>query len=265
MLNLINPEDAEGQPILEIVKEYRKSQVSRFPVDVRFTNCEARFFDTRFPGKAIATVFSETNHKNEEYWVIESRLIQNERFRNNRAHQKQTKDTKKLLRFMRDYIRTVSIKEIASVSAPTFQGHVSSWKDQAMSKVRDHCTIHRDELMDEIMRMKAVGYAPQTKRFMEIMEIGVPHWEEKARRFTRKVMQVYVFINPDETVELYCPDTLGYAGIQHGNNFYNALVEAPECIQQQVAMLRMMEIKTFVAEVGVRVSDNSFWIEVMGE
>lgn len=260
MLNLINPEEAEGQPILEIVKEYRKFQVSRFPVDVEFTERTARFLDTRHPDKAIAMV-----EKCEDFWVITSRLIQNERFRNKRAHQKQTKDTKKLLRFMRDYIRTVSIKEIASTSAPTFQGHVSGWKDQAMSKVRDHCTIHRDELMDEIMRMKAVGYVPQTKRFMEIMEIGVPHWEEKTRRFTRKVMQVYVMINTDDTVEVYCPDKLGYAGIQEGNNFYNSLVEAPECIQQQVAMLRMMEPKTFVAEVGVRVNDNSFWVEVMGE
>lgn len=260
MLNLINPEEAEGQPILEIVKEYRKFQVSRFPVDVKFTEREARFYDTRHPEKAIAAV-----EKCEDYWVISSRLIQNERFRNKRANQKQTKDTKKLLRFMRDYIRTVSIKEIASASASTFQGHVSSWKDQAMNKVRDYCTIHRDELMDEIMRMKAVGYVPQTKRFMEIMEIGVPHWEEKTRRFTRKVMQVYVMINTDDTVEVYCPDKLGYAGVQEGNNFYNSLSEAPECIQQQVAMLRMMEPKVFVAEVGVRVNDNAFWIEVMGE
>ena len=100
---------------------------------------------------------------------------------------------------------------------------------------------------------------------MEIMEIGVPHWEEKNRRNSRKVMQVHVIINTDETVEVYCPDKLGYAGVQEGNNFYNSLAEAPECIQQQVAMLRMMEPKAFVAEVGVRVSDNTFWIEVMGE
>ena len=214
MLNLINPEEAEGQPILEIVKEYRKFQVSRFPVDVKFTEREARFYDTRHPEKAIAAV-----EKCEDYWVISSRLIQNERFKNSRTHQKQTKDTKKLLRFMRDYIRTVSVKEIGEASRSSFQASVNLWKEQAMNKVRDHCTIQRDELMDEIMRMKAVGYVPQTKRFMEIMEIGVPHWEEKNRRNNRKVMQVHVIINIDETVEVYCPDKLGYAGIQEGNNF----------------------------------------------
>ena len=219
MLNLVNPEEAEGKPILEIVKEYRKFQVSRFPVDVKFTEREARFYDTRYPSKAIAAVFLETNDKNEEHWVIESRLIKNERFKNSRTHQKQTKDTKKLLRFMRDYIRTVSVKEIGEASRSSFQASVNLWKEQAMNKVRDHCTIQRDELMDEIMRMKAVGYVPQTKRFMEIMEIGVPHWEEKNRRNNRKVMQVHVIINIDETVEVYCPDKLGYAGIQEGNNF----------------------------------------------
>lgn len=264
MLNLINPEDG-NEHVVKLVKEYRKTQVSRFPVDVRFSPRKTWFYDTRHPDKHIAILGYDTNPAGEYVFTIESRLINSARLTGDRAHQKITKDPKKMLKFMRDFIRTVSIGEMANASKHQFESSVHLWKEQALSKVRDYCTLGRDDLMEEVTRMKAVGYVPQTKKFTEIMEMGLEHWEERKRRAQRKVMQVYVHVNPDETVELYCPDHMGYAGIQHGNNFYETLADAPTCIQQQVAMLRMMELKTFVPEVGIRVSESSCWVEVMGE
>jgi hypothetical protein len=265
MLNFINPEEAEGCEILNIVKDYRKSQVSRFPVDVKFGQQFARFYDTRHPEKAIAAVFRREDEKGKEFWVIESRLIEATRFTGARRHQKRTTDVKKLLRYMQDYIRTISVAEIANRWHRDFDQAIRDWMYSADKLVRDHCTVTRDELMREILRLQATGYTPQTERFAQIIQAGVPAWEEKMRRESRKVMQVYVCVNTDDTVEVYCPDKLGYAGIQEGNNFYQSIDDAPLSIQQQVAMLRMMEMKTFVPEVGVRTSENGYWVEVMGE
>ena len=265
MLNFVNPEDVEGQEILSIVKEYRKSQVSRFPVDVRFAQQLARFYDTRHPEKAIATVFRGMDDKNKEYWAIESRLIHVGRFTGSRRHQKRTTDVKKLLRYMQDYIRTVTVSEIADRWHRDFESAIRDWTYSADRLVRDHCTVSRDELMQEILRLQAIGYTPQTARFAHIVQSGIPAWEEKVRRESRKVMQVYVHLNTDDTVEVFCPDKLGYAGIQEGNNFFQSLDDTPVAIRQQIAMLRMMEAKVFVPEVGVRVTDTGYWIEVMGE
>jgi hypothetical protein len=265
MLNLVNPEDVEGQEILSIVKEYRKSQVSRFPVDVKFGQQFARFYDTRHPEKAIASVFRGMDGKNKEYWAIESRLIHVGRFTGSRRHQKHTTDVKKLLRYMQDYIRTVTVSEMADRWHRDFETSIRDWMYSADKLVRDHCTVTRDELMREILRLQATGYTPQTERFAHIVQSGVPAWEEKMRRESRKVMQVYVHLNTDDTVEVFCPDKLGYAGIQAGNNFFQSLDDTPVAIRQQIAMLRMMEAKVFVPEVGVRVTDTGYWIEVMSE
>jgi hypothetical protein len=266
MLNFIDVDKAEGNPLLEITKEFRRVQVSRFPLNVVFTSgIQAKFYDSRFPNlKPIANVWQDSDREG-DYWVIESRNIVNEKYRNERRHRKQTKDNKKLLRFMRDYIKPISSQDVAIDKLSNFQHHIEEWKRDAEMKMRSATEISRNDVMAEIIRMKAIGYQPQTEKFARIMENGVEAWEEYRRRRERRIMQVHVLINPDDSVEVYCPDLLGYGGIQQGNNNYNSLEEIPVCIQQQVAMLRMMEDKAFIPEIGNKINSNQYWIEVMPE
>lgn len=266
MLNFIDVEKAEGTPLLEIIKEFRRVQVSRFPINVVFTSgIQAKFFDSRFTNtKPIANVWQDSGSEG-DFWVIESRNIVNEKYKNERRHRKQTKENKKLLRLMRDNIKPISSQEIAMDKRIHFQAAVDEWKRDAEMKMSGVTNISRSDVMAEVSRMKAVGYRPQTEKFAHIMDHGLELWDEYRRRRERRIMQVHVLINPDESVEVYCPDLLGYGGIQQGNNNYNSLGEAPLCVQQQVAMLRMVEDKGFIPEVGSKINAAQFWIEVMPE
>lgn len=272
MLNLINPESVETAPILEVVREFRRVQVSRFPLDVKFTTFHrgdgALFFDSRIQSKtALAKVWQDEDEKGNKFWIVESRLINNDRYvrGNDRKHQKHTKDPKKLLRYMRDAVRPYSAKEIAKMSEELREHHVDMWKHQALAQMRTMCDIDRGDVMREMLRMRAVGYKPQTEKFAQVMEQGLAAWEEANRRTKRNVMQVHVFINPDESVEVFCDDKLGYRGINQGVTTYASLAEAPECIQQHVAMLRMMDDKAFIPEVGTKVDARNYWVEVFPE
>ena len=226
MLNLINPEIVEGKEIMSLIREFRRVQVSRFPINVKFIDTDvgsAKFYDSRFEQQAlVAELWKESNGKEKDYWVLESRLIHNDRYRGDRRTQKQTKDTKKMLRYMRDFIKPLSAKEIAYAAREVRNTRIAMWKHEAIDKMRETCSFDRDHVMEELVRMKAVGYKPQTEVMARIMEHGVSAWEEAKRRSDRKVMQVHVFINPDESVEVFCDDNLGYGGINHGVTVFNS-------------------------------------------
>lgn len=268
MLEITNPEGLQHEGLRAVLQEFRRVQVSRFPIKVLCIGKTVRFRDSRFPeGRQIAEVSVEEDEKGNEYFCIESRLIDNTRYvrGNDRKHQKHTKDPKKLLRYMRDYIRPFSAKDIAANSVEMRQSQLDRWHGQAMSLMRDLCNIDRSEVMEEMIRMKAVGYKPQTEKFARVMEQGIPAWEEAKRRKDRKVANVHVFVNPDESVEIYCASKEGYRGLVSGVTNFNSLAESPTFIQEQVAMLRMMEDTAFVPEVGTKVDANNYWIEVSPE
>ena len=75
-------------------------------------------------------------------------------------------------------------------------------------------------------------------------------FEEHTRRRTKKD-STHIFINPDDSV---------HATFKENTSTYQTLEEMPEHMQQQVAMLRMVESETFIAEVGMKVSANTYWI-----
>jgi hypothetical protein len=269
MLHLINPEEVEGAVVLDLVRDFRRVQVSRFPINVKFDVSgnmgSARFYDSRFPTHTIAMLWAESDKDGSKFWVLDSRLIHNERYRTSRRNQKHTKDLKKLLRYMRDYVKPLSAKEIAGSCKEVMSSRLGRWKHDAIDQMRNACNFDRDDVMQEIVRMKAVGYQPQTPMFAKLMEQGVALWEEAKRRQDRKVMQVHIFVNPDESIELFCDDKLGYGGINQGVTVYNSIDEAPMNIQQSLAMLKMLEEKTFVPEVGTKVNETNYWVEIHPE
>lgn len=268
MLDIQGDDEIEHDELKQVLKEFRRVQVSRFPIRADCEEMSIRFFDSRIPhSKQLAEVSVETNDKDEEYFCLESRLIINDRFMrgNNRRNQKHTKDPKKLLRYMRDYVKPFSAKEISRESAEYHDRFTGHWRNEAESLMRDLCNMSREEVMQEMIRMQAIGYKPQTEKFAQMMEKGLPAWVEYKRRAERSVMNVHVFINPDESVEVYCSDKLGFAGINQGTTPFNSLADTPTSIQQHVAMLRMMDNKAFIPEVGTKIDANNYWVEVFPE
>ena len=166
---------------------------------------------------------------------------------------------------MRDYVKPFSAKEIAHQTIEQHERPTRVWRGEAESLMRDLCNMSREEVMQEMIRMQAIGYKPQTEKFAQMMEKGLPAWVEYKRRAERSIMTVHVFINPDESVEVYCSDKLGFAGINQGTTPFNSLADTPTSIQQHVAMLRMMDDGAFIPEVGTKIDANNYWVEVFPE
>jgi hypothetical protein len=170
-----------------------------------------------------------------------------------------------MLRYLREFIRPHSSKDIAQQSVELHDEYVNMWKREAQSEYRSVNSINASDVFEELRQMKLIGYTPRTEKFVSLMNKGLPAWEEFTRRTSRSVMRVHVFFNPDESVEIFCADKVGYQGINQGTSAYMSINEAPLCIQHHIAMLRMMEDKAFIPEVGTKVDNNNYWVEVFPE
>ena len=264
MLNITTPQ--EINPIFtQLLADFRRIQVSRFPVNVLSRNPDGSllvFEDSRFPTKttkvhAIVGTLRDagTDKKGKQLYEIRSRLINNEKYasHNDDYYSKTTNDPKKIAKYMKDYFKPFTPTEVAQRSLSRFESHHETWKDELRWKLRDIINPSAEELLNEVIHLHMMGVEFKSDRFKKIITDGVPMYEEQKRRQAVKIHgnACNVFVNPDESVQVTNKDV---------SELYQSMLEAPEHIQQQVAMLRLVETDTYIPEVGMKLGENTYWI-----
>jgi hypothetical protein len=261
MLNIINPE--EMNPIFtQLIADFRRTQVSRFPITVTARNHGSLivFEDNRFPAQntrvenIVGTLRDAgLDKKNKQTYEVRSRLIQNEKYaeHNDDYHSRTTNDAKKVGKFLKDYFKPFTPTEIAQKSVRKFEAHDDEWRDEYRYKLREVVAVEPTELFAEVQYLVSLGVEFNSDKFKRIVTEGMPMFAEHMRRKNESRKTTHVFINPDDSVQA------SYGDI---TNTYQTLEGMPEHMQQQVAMLRMVESDTFIAEVGMKVSANTYWV-----
>jgi hypothetical protein len=261
MLNIINPE--EINPIFtQLIADFRRTQVSRFPINVHSRNHGSLilFEDSRFPAKntkvenIVGTLRDcGLDKKDKQTYEVRSRLINNEKYasHNDDYFSRTTNDPKKIGKFLKDYFKPFTPTEIAQKSVRRFEGHDDEWRDEYRYKLREVVAVEPTELFAEVQYLVALGVEFNSDKFKRIVTEGMPMFTEHMRRKNESRKTTHIFINPDDSIQA------SYGDI---TNTYQTLEGMPEHMQQQVAMLRMVESDTFIAEVGMKVSANTYWI-----
>jgi hypothetical protein len=261
MLNIINPE--EINPIFtQLIADFRRTQVSRFPINVTARNHGELiiFEDSRFPAKntkvhnIVGTLRDAgTDKNNKQQYEVRSRLINNEKFaaHNDDYYSRTTNDPKKVGKFLKDYFKPFTPNEIAGLTSSRFSSHDDEWRDEFRWKLRDVVAIEPSELFAEVQHLQALGVEFNSDKFKRIVTEGMPMFSEHMRRKNESRKVTHVFINPDDSVQ---------ATYKEITSTYQTAEEMPKDMQQQVAMLRMVEADTFIPEVGMKMSTNTYWI-----
>jgi hypothetical protein len=274
MLNL-KLNDKVSPTIVSILTEFRRSQVSRFPIEVEAHEndaCKVRFVDSRFPNNSwrLHNVLAKLDivdydKHNKPVFQITCRLINNEKYvsYNELYNTKETSDPKKLLKLLKDYVKPYSAQEIAHKSYEAIDLKFSAWTHEP-SELFQECTrgLTRSDIAEEVIRLKMAGVQFHTEKFQRVAEEGLEHYYESKRRASIKSCKTHVLVQPDSSVVI---TTLPNGAVETGNATYENMETVPVAIQQAVAMLRMVEANTFVPETGMKVSDNRFWVEVNPE
>lgn len=272
MLNL-NVRDTLNPVLKQLLTDFRRVQVSRFPIDVVQHNDDdvqaIKFVDSRFPSDTwrkdrILAYLSITGHddKNRPKMTLYSRLIENAKYnaRNDEHRQKITSDPKKMAAWLREYVKPYSQEEVMRRSTATVAYDYNEWRTKPRQEFREITQrLTTEDIAEEIMYLQSVGVQFRSEKFQQVATQGLELYAEAKRRMNTPKRNVHVFIQPDGSVLVLAPKGDGYPGVELQ---YESLEKAPEFIQQQIAMLRLCERGQYIPEVGKMGNDNDYWVHV---
>lgn len=251
----------------EILTNFRRTQVSRFPVEVIVKHENSMvFIDSRFPiahhemtnvQKILGSVWTDDKGR----VVVESRLIQNDKYavHNSDYRTRKTQDPRKALKYIKEYIKPYTSHEIANRTISNAEYAFNSHRDKVGWKAREYRLQDIEVLHAELMHMKTMGYEPKTDAVRKLMTEGFEHIEHAMRMKDTEFPKVHVHIAPDESVTVAV--LAKHSNLEMGAYTHETLAAAPTFIQQQVGLLKMMDKNTHVPDVGYKSSDTEFWIE----
>lgn len=221
------------------------------------------FKDPKNPNEIAGVV---TYEKHDNKWVIQSRLITNNKYRtwSKDFNKKTTNGRDKALKVALQYILPYSYKEIAQRTlgdSDKVRHVVEDWYGQSLYKARRMMdSLNRDVLMKEVAALKALGVKFQTPEFAAFAEEGLTLYAEYKER--KQFVTLFHFVQQTEG-DMYAvstttnSDSSGYhKEFDKDAVVYRSFDSMPENIQATVAMLKMLGEGSI--EEGVRIADNQF-------
>jgi len=278
VLDIINIEKLKDPVMVTLLKDFQRTHSSKYKVIAHVHEEEGYentvvFVDSRKPfnfaaGNSLPRLrdmigYIEQGGKNDHgkmTYKITSRLIENEKFRSGSHDYRVRKGVSipVFLKHMKKYLTPFSADEMIEFTRRDASRGFQHWVYEA-SNTWDKIVspINGRAILEEVQKLKAMGVVPQTKAFEDVYEHGVDAFEEYKRRSNRLFENMSnVFINPDETVTI-----TRIVSNKATTEEYQSVYECPAYIQEGITMLNMVEVHTFVGDVGLRVSSNTYWID----
>ena len=262
---LVLPENMSDlrSELREVLMELRRGHVSRFPIHVKAYSTTMRFYDSRFMGgtdvdDALVAKFGvDTHDKGHFVYTVFAHTIENDKYRcgSQDFHTKQSRDPKKMLRVLREHVKPLSAPRVASLSRRNFHSRLTDWHQSLRSTYRRTTeAIDLDGIVEELIMLQQMGFKPQTAKLSRLMDDAVPAYQEMKRVKERSTIRVHILINPDGSVSVSDWDDKTVS--------VESMEKTHKNVQEQVAILRMMDAGAFVPEVGMKVNENQYWVDV---
>jgi hypothetical protein len=231
-------------------------------IDVEITQNESRksmvcyiatFFDRRFPdAEKIGSVMWDYGRSVNSYeYVITSRLIENAKFSpwNSRDfNATRTKDMKKAIKKAIGSIIPYQWQELASKSKSDAERAHRTWAEENSSVSRNFNLSHVD-LIEEMENLLSQGVVFKTQSFKQAVG-SIPMWKEYRERISTPAKMECVMY------------ALGKVNVSQGNEAreYPNDEALPEDVRQKIGLLKLMDDKKLIPQVGYKFDANTFWI-----
>ena len=209
----------------------------------------------------------------EATYGVYSRKIQNDKYGSHRSqfNMIMSSDVNKAVKNVSKYVVPYSARELAQAFYDPMARNVINILQGIESKARDHVGLLRHDwnaMLLEIRSLKAKGVeftTPEFKRIAEdVDDVYGAYESEKARkvgalfvRFHKIGEETYVTLQEAINVRD------NYQEIKLGENTYATVPvsELPEDIVGSVSVLNILNNEQYVANVGMKLDNNHFWIE----
>jgi len=278
MLNLNNMEALIHVELEQLLTDFRRVQVSRFPIDVMVntTGQTIAFNDSRYPtdafhkSKCLALLYFDGHDKktSKKIFTVESRLIQNDRYspRSSEYYTKSSSDVKKVAKMLRDYVKPYTGLEVAQNTLRSAELNFQNWRDKPAVDSSDAVShLYREDLLEIFNSLKSLGVPAVNHKMQKVYDVALPAYLVALERKGNKFAGVHISFNPDDSVVVTCMRDDEATSISKGSITYEGLEACPAFVQQQVSMLRIMEDNSYLPNVGTRINDKTFWIDTLGQ
>ena len=202
-------------------------------------------------------------------YMIHSRKIQNDKFADHREQYNMmfTADLKKAVRIALSKLTPYSPRDMAEVSYGAFASNIEAERSKVYRRVSDlvEPLREKDNLTLELENLINQGASFVTEAFRNAAEdylYAKREWEAKRNKAAPAYYVSVRMVGDEQWV-----DIVDVANVQMYKSIVDAptqslpLTDVPEDIQGKLAVLSMANVNQYMAGVGRRATEKSFWVE----
>jgi len=195
-----------------------------------------------------------TNDGSSVVYCVESDKIENEKFSvsSDGYRIRQSKDMAKAVKVALKVLTTLDHDDIEERCGANLRQAVYSLNNEAQEKLYDKLSIPRDDLAQEVAHMVACGYAPSTLAFQKALDLIATEGAELRRMQSYKPRACFVWVKPNSLSYKFKEDSRAVECTQ--------MDDVPELIRNKLAVLQIANNGDVIADVGIRVSDITYWV-----
>jgi hypothetical protein len=180
--------------------------------------------------------------------------IENEKFAcgNDGYHIRQSKDMAKAVKLAMKYLTPLDYDDINDRCKGALNTGIYNLREPAREKVDKKMRIEHGVIAQEIVHMIASGYQPSTEAFKNALDMWAREGAELKRMQDYKPRACFVWVKPNSLSYKFMEDIVVTE--------CTSMDDVPELIRNKLAVLQIAKNGDAIADVGVRVSDITYWV-----
>jgi hypothetical protein len=190
----------------------------------------------------------------EVQYCVESKKIENEKYacHNDGFNIRQSKDVKKALKIALQFLKPLTYDDVLDRCRDPLHRGIEHLRSPAREKLHDNLSIQRNDIAQEVAHMIASGYVPSTKAFKDALDLLVKDGAELKRMQDYKPRACFVWVKPN-SLSYKFTDEMQVTEC-------TSMDDVPEFVRNKLAVLQIAKNGDAIADVGIRVSDITYWV-----
>jgi len=185
---------------------------------------------------------------------VHSEKIENEKFsvHSDGYHIRQSKDMAKALKLALKFLTPLDHDDIEARCDGKLSSAIYTLNNEAKEKMYNKLSIGRSVIAQEVAHMIACGYVPATTEFQKALDLLAAEGAELRRMQGYKPRACFVWIKSNSLSYKFKDDKEAIV--------CTSMDDVPELIRNKLAVLQIANNSDVIADVGIRVSDITYWV-----
>jgi len=187
-------------------------------------------------------------------YCVKADEIENEKFASHSDgyHIRQSKDMAKAVKLATKYLTPLDYDDIHGKCLGNLHTGIHRLREPAQEKLHQKMGIERSVIAQEVAHMIASGYQPSTEAFKNALDMWMQEGAELKRMQDYKPRACLVWVKPNSLSYKFTEDRVVTE--------CTSMDDVPELIRNKLAVLQIAKNGDAIADVGVRVSDITYWV-----